>query len=168
MIDEKNVLEGDGDFDASGFESSIELDLEEVPATDITFECPHCGKSLSIDPRGAGIVITCTQCEKPVTVPIPEGMELEDFDITPEELAISLSKTRQHLTHALSKIEELEEEVRELRSYKQMAERIFEKRRALDRHMSIQFSQACKLQDDTVNIIKSLASLIIPEEERKA
>ena len=62
---------------------SRELDPDEIPETDIVFECPHCGKSLSIDPRGAGLVIRCTQCQQPVTVPIPEGMAIEDFDATP-------------------------------------------------------------------------------------
>lgn len=51
-----------------------EMDADKIPETDIIFECPHCGKSLSIDQRGAGLVIACTQCHKVVTVPIPDGM----------------------------------------------------------------------------------------------
>ena len=47
--------------------ASRELDPDEIPETDIVFECPHCGKSLSIDPRGAGLVIRCTQCQQPVS-----------------------------------------------------------------------------------------------------
>lgn len=60
-----------------------ELDDDQVPETDIVFECPHCGKSLSIDPRGAGIVIACTQCSRPVTVPIPDGMDVSAVDSAP-------------------------------------------------------------------------------------
>lgn len=83
-----------------GFPQSEELDTDEIPETDIVFECPHCSKSLSIDPRGAGLVIRCTQCGSPVTVPIPEGMEIEDFDATPEELSSQLLQTRQALAKA--------------------------------------------------------------------
>ena len=46
--------------DVAAGASTRELDLEDVPSTDIVFECPHCGKSLSIDPRGAGLVLDVT------------------------------------------------------------------------------------------------------------
>ncbi len=95
---------------AGGFAQSEEIDAEDIPETDIVFECPHCSKSLSIDQRGAGLVIRCTQCGNPVTVPIPEGMEIEDFDATPEELSAQLLHTRQALAKAQKRIEELEAE----------------------------------------------------------
>ena len=49
----------------------VELDLDQVPDTDIVFTCPHCGKSHAIDRRGAGLVlvISCTDCRQPITVP---------------------------------------------------------------------------------------------------
>lgn len=102
-------------------EHTKELDLSEIPETDILFECPHCGKSLSIDPRGAGLVIRCTQCQKPVTVPIPEGMEIEDFDATPEELSAQLLHTRQVLAKTQSELKELEAEVVALRAFREEA-----------------------------------------------
>lgn len=37
--------------------------------TDIFFDCPNCGKSLSIDPRGAGFVVTCPDCGTQIQVP---------------------------------------------------------------------------------------------------
>ena len=40
-----------------------------APATDIVFDCPHCGKSLAIDARGAGLMINCPECEQDVQVP---------------------------------------------------------------------------------------------------
>ncbi|MBQ7667434.1 MAG: hypothetical protein IJS46_05505 [Kiritimatiellae bacterium] len=86
---------------------SEEIDTEDIPETDIVFECPHCSKSLSIDQRGAGLVIRCTQCGEPVTVPIPEGMEIEDFDATPEQLSAQLLQTRQALAKALKQSDEL-------------------------------------------------------------
>jgi len=59
-------------YEEGGPASSVELDIDQVPETDILFECPHCQKSLSIDRRGAGLIIACTVCQLPVTVPIPE------------------------------------------------------------------------------------------------
>ena len=110
--------------------ASRELDPEEIPETDIVFECPHCGKSLSIDPRGAGLVIRCTQCQEPVTVPIPEGMEIEDFDATPEELSAQLLNTRQGLARAQKRVAELEAEVALLRAFRDDVERRGQARKA--------------------------------------
>jgi transcription elongation factor Elf1 len=50
-------------------------DTPEVANNDIVFDCPHCGKSLAIDPRGAGLIITCPDCSQPVQVP---GLPLEE------------------------------------------------------------------------------------------
>ena len=94
---------------------SEELDAGDIPETDIVFECPNCSKSLSIDPRGAGLVIRCTQCGEAVTVPIPEGMEIEDFDATPEELSSQLLQTRQALSKAQKRVSELEEKLADAR-----------------------------------------------------
>jgi hypothetical protein len=38
-------------------------------ADDIVFECPHCGKSLAIALRGAGMMIKCPDCQARVQVP---------------------------------------------------------------------------------------------------
>ena len=103
--------------------SSRELDPEEIPSTDIVFECPHCAKSLSIDQRGAGLVIRCTQCGEPVTVPIPEGMAIEDFDATPEELSAQLLNTRQTLSRAQRRIAELEAEVAAFAAFREETKR---------------------------------------------
>jgi len=45
--------------------------VNQVLDQDIVFECPHCSKSMAIDPRGAGYVITCPQCTNQMTVPQP-------------------------------------------------------------------------------------------------
>ena len=99
-------------------EPSQELATDEIPETDILFECPHCGKSLSIDPRGAGLVIRCTQCHEPVTVPIPDGMELEDFDATPEELSLQLLHARQTVSKLQERLSALEAEAEQLRAFR--------------------------------------------------
>ena len=51
---------------------------------DIVFECPTCGKSLAIDPRGVGLVISCADCQTQVQVP-----ELEGSDLSGEETQIT-------------------------------------------------------------------------------
>lgn len=42
--------------------------------TDIIFECPHCGKSMAIDERGVGLVVTCPDCKRGVQVPEKSGL----------------------------------------------------------------------------------------------
>ena len=84
-----------------------ELDTDQIPSTDIVFECPHCGKSLSIDQRGAGLVIECTACHELVTVPIPEGMVLSDIDLPPEEQETQLSNMRVMLSKSEESVAKL-------------------------------------------------------------
>ena len=110
----------EGDVPVAAFE---EVDTDQIPATDIVFECPYCGKSLSIDQRGAGLVIACTACQQMVTVPIPEGMELSDIDLPPEEQETQLSNMRVMLGQAQKKIAELTEENMRLRSRNETLER---------------------------------------------
>ncbi len=47
---------------------------------DIVFDCPHCGKNLAIDARGAGLGIPCPACGRDIEVPIPEGVDITDID----------------------------------------------------------------------------------------
>jgi len=100
-----------------------EVDTDQVPLTDIVFECPHCSKSLSIDHRGAGLVIACTACHQLVTVPIPEGMEIGDLDIPPEEREAQVVNLRRALTKAEARIAELESQVSTLKDYRTATER---------------------------------------------
>lgn len=51
-----------------------------LSGSDILFECGQCGKSLSIDCRGAGLNIRCPQCDSELEVPIPEGFDLAALD----------------------------------------------------------------------------------------
>ena len=66
----------------------------DVQPTDIIFECPQCGKSLAIDPRGAGFVITCPDCQKQVQVPASAADEqaLHEADTGGDEPAIDLAE----------------------------------------------------------------------------
>jgi transcription elongation factor Elf1 len=51
-----------------------------LSGSDILFECGQCGKSLSIDCRGAGLNVPCPQCGSELEVPIPEGFDLAELD----------------------------------------------------------------------------------------
>ncbi|MCR5750532.1 MAG: hypothetical protein K6G91_01090 [Kiritimatiellae bacterium] len=79
----------------------------EIRDTDIVFDCPHCGKNLVIDYRGAGLQINCTECGEPALVPIPDGMELNDLDLDPGEILKQLFATRRNYQKAELKVQEL-------------------------------------------------------------
>lgn len=89
---------------------------DEIKETDIVFDCPFCSKSLAIDYRGAGLTIPCTDCDKLVEVPIPDGMELSDLDSSVEEQEIRIVHMRKSLAAAQARIQQLETEVAELRT----------------------------------------------------
>ena len=86
----------------------VEIDSDQIPETDIVFECQHCKKQHSIDPRGAGLVINCTACDELITVPIPEGMRLSDLDADPESADALILHLRKALTRAEAHVRELE------------------------------------------------------------
>ena len=79
----------------------------EIRDTDIVFDCPHCGKSLVIDYRGAGLQINCSECGDSVLVPIPDGMELTDLDLDPGEILKQLFATRRNFQKAELAIQSL-------------------------------------------------------------
>ena len=79
----------------------------EIRDTDIVFDCPHCGKNLVIDYRGAGLQINCSECGEPVLVPIPDGMELNDLDLDPGEILKQLFATRRNYQKAELTIQSL-------------------------------------------------------------
>lgn len=83
----------------------------DIKETDIVFDCPHCGKSLAIDYRGAGLTIPCTDCGNHVEVPIPEGMDIADIDSSDEEKEIRILNLRRSLAATESHLSDLKEEL---------------------------------------------------------
>ena len=81
----------------------------QIQDTDIVFDCPHCGHNLCIDYRGAGLQITCSECDEPVLVPIPDGMKISDLDLDLDagELLKQLFATRRLLQRAEARAEAL-------------------------------------------------------------
>ena len=91
-----------------------ELEQDEIKDSDIVFDCPHCGKSLVIDYRGAGLTITCSDCGNDIEVPIPVGMEIGDVDSTLEDQELRVIHLRRSLQHAQDRILGLENSVEDL------------------------------------------------------
>lgn len=84
-----------------------DVEESEIRDTDIVFDCPHCGKSLVIDYRGAGLQINCSACGEPALVPIPDGMDLRDLDLDPGEILKQLFATRRNYQKAEMQIQML-------------------------------------------------------------
>ena len=81
----------------------------EIRDTDIVFDCPHCGKNLVIDYRGAGLQINCSECGEEVLVPIPDGMQLADLDLNPGEILKQLFATRRNFQKSELMVRSLKE-----------------------------------------------------------
>ena len=95
----------------------------EIKATDIVFECPHCKKSLAVDYRAAGLTVPCTDCKEMVEVPIPEGMDVSDLDSAEEDLRVRAIHLRESLKDSQARIRMLEGVVDELKSDRGAMER---------------------------------------------
>ena len=91
-----------------------DADSADIRDTDIVFDCPHCGKSLVIDYRGAGLQIDCSSCGESVLVPIPDGMQLTDLDLDAGEVLKQLFATRRNFQKAELQIQELKTRLTQL------------------------------------------------------
>ena len=91
-----------------------DADSTDIRDTDIVFDCPHCGKSLVIDYRGAGLQIDCSSCGERVLVPIPDGMQLTDLDLDAGEVLKQLFATRRNFQKAELQIQELKTRLAQL------------------------------------------------------
>ena len=91
---------------------------DEIQAGDIVFECPHCGKSLAIEAAGAGMEVPCTDCGRPVRVPVPET------SLTPEEAEDAIAQLDAALNTSADELERLREENETLRERKAYLEHV--------------------------------------------
>ncbi len=100
----------------------------EGSAADIVFDCPHCGKSLEIDARGAGMMITCPDCNNEVQVPVLEGGVVEEESpppaLTPEEAQAEIERLGGAVAAAQKKIERLVESLEEVRNRRTYLEKL--------------------------------------------
>jgi len=126
----------------------------DIKETDIIFDCPHCGKSLAIDYRGAGLSIKCSDCGNDVQVPIPDGMELEDIDSTNEEQEVLVMHLRKCLNAAQERIELLESAVQELTARRES----LEKGRSESMYHMVQVVEKMSLIEESLKTVSSAVS----------
>lgn len=99
-------------------------DLTDIREGDILFDCPHCGKNMAIESAGAGLMVPCANCGKPVQVPIPdsatpeapiatvprpETVVGEDPQETIRQLDAALAMANQQIDRLLAEKEALQE-----------------------------------------------------------
>ena len=137
---------------------------EEIRPTDIVFDCPHCGHNLCIDYRGAGLQTNCVECGAAVLVPIPEGMKIDDLDLSPGELLTQLFQTRRMLVKSEQRIAELEESLESVK----LRRTELEKSRITTLHHCAELVGICqnclKLQNESAALLTKMTALISDEQ----
>ena len=139
---------------------------EEIRPTDIVFDCPHCGHNLCIDYRGAGLQTHCVECGASVLVPIPEGMKIDDLDLSSGELLTQLFQTRRMLQKSEQRIAELEEALESTK----LRRTELEKSRMATLHRCAELIGMCpsclKLQGENASLLNKMTALITDEQSR--
>ncbi len=104
------------------------MDMTEIRAGDILFDCPYCGKNMAIEAAGAGLMVPCASCGKQVQVPIPDGrtpeapvaeppapapqppaLNTEDPEDTIQQLDTALAMANQQVDRLVAEKEALQE-----------------------------------------------------------
>lgn len=104
------------------------MDMTEIRAGDILFDCPYCGKNMAIEAAGAGLMVPCANCGKQVQVPIPDGrtpeapvaeppapapqppaLNTEDPEDTIQQLDTALAMANQQVDRLVAEKEALQE-----------------------------------------------------------
>ena len=139
---------------------------DEIRATDIVFDCPHCQHNLAIDYRGAGLQIECIECGQPVLVPIPDNMKIDDLDLSAGELLSQLFQTRRMLVKSEQRAVELEETIANIKARRTE----LEKSRITTLHRCAEMVTMCqsivKYQNDTTTVLNRMLALIAEEQQR--
>ncbi len=136
---------------------------DEIKVTDIVFKCHH---NLAIDYRGAGLQINCVECGQPVLVPIPDGMKIDDLDLSSGELLTQLFQTRRMMLKNEQRIAELEETLASIKSRRTE----LEKSRITTLHRCAEMVSMCqtisKFQNDITTTLNRMLALIAEEQQR--
>ena len=139
---------------------------DEIKPTDIVFDCPNCGHNLAIDYRGAGLQITCVECGMPALVPIPDGMNDSDLDLSPGELLSQLFQTRGILNKRDQHIAELSQALDSVKARRSELERS----RMTTLHRYAELVNMCqnitRAQSEISVTLNRMLSLISEEQQR--
>ncbi len=145
---------------------AVEPSEDRTRLTDIAFNCPHCGHNLCIDCRGAGLLANCTACAKEVLVPIPDGMSVDDVDLSRDQTIGQLLYTRRMLSRAEQRIVELEEIVASLKERRS----VMEKSRMTTLHRCADLAGLCQAvqrsQGETAAVMGRMLEIIASEQQR--
>jgi predicted RNA-binding Zn-ribbon protein involved in translation (DUF1610 family) len=104
----------------------------EIGENDIIFECPHCAKSLAIDPRGSGLMITCPDCGARIQVPATDEAAAENeqevnfpSELEQEEVTLDrIRELRDAVTAYRTRIRQLTRAIEEMRKRRSYLERL--------------------------------------------
>jgi transcription elongation factor Elf1 len=156
-------LDAQDDDDVQAFG---EAEADEIRPTDIVFDCPHCGHNLAIDYRGAGLQISCVACGQPALVPIPDGMKIDDLDLSSGELLKQLFQTRRMLQKSEQRVAELEEAMQSVK----LRRTELEKARMTTLHRCAELVGMCqnglRMQGDIATTFNRMIALIAEEQQR--
>jgi transcription elongation factor Elf1 len=163
--DQAAPLRTEADVRVQGAAASGDGD-DEIKVTDIVFDCPHCHHNLAIDYRGAGLQIECVECGEPVLVPIPEGMKIDDLDLSSGELLTQLFQTRRMMQKSEQHIAELEETLSSIKTRRTE----LEKSRMATLHRCAEMVNMCqtvsKFQNEITSTLNRMLTLIAEEQQR--
>lgn len=152
--------------DPTDSERLDEPETDEIRPTDIVFDCPHCGHNHAIDYRGAGLQINCVACGESTLVPIPDGMKIDDLDLSAGELLTQLFQTRRMLQKSEQHVAELEETLVSLKFRRTE----LEKSRMTTLHRCAELVGMCqnglKMQGDMATTLNRMIALIAEEQQR--
>jgi hypothetical protein len=152
--------------DPTNAERLDEPENDEIRPTDIVFDCPHCGHNHAIDYRGAGLQINCVACGQATLVPIPDGMKIDDLDLSAGELLTQLFQTRRMLLKSEQRVAELEETLNSIK----LRRSELEKSRMTTLHRCAELVNMCqsglKLQGDMATTLNRMITLIAEEQQR--
>ncbi len=98
----------------------------EIADSDIIFECPHCAKSMAIDQRGAGLMITCPDCA--TRIQVPESTSIDEEESAEARTEAVSDRQSRNLAEALkasrAKVSQLMEGMEEMRRRRSYLERL--------------------------------------------
>ncbi|MCL1921071.1 MAG: hypothetical protein FWG50_08340 [Kiritimatiellaeota bacterium] len=157
--------------DAAGTDVDAQVEVaddagDEIKPTDIVFDCPNCGHNLAIDYRGAGLQIKCVECGMPTLVPIPDGMNDSDLDLTEGELLSQLFQTRGVLNKREQQIAELSQALDSVKARRSELERS----RMTTLHRYAELVNMCqnitRAQSEITVTLNRMLTLIAEEQQR--